>query len=198
MTRWDSLFDDLESQLEHELDAERVEVLAEEERLRMGRLMLRDRIAAVLASDPSAELALTLADGAPVTVRVGGLGRDWLAGDVVDGTRRRAACILPLGAIAAVAPRGAQLPASRGLGAGDGPLPALSARLGLPFVLRDLCRRRQTVAITTAWAQLHGTIDRVGRDHLDLAEHDPGAIRRDAAVRRTLLLPFAGIVCVRY
>ena len=43
--RWDNLFDDLESQLEQELDAEDIDLLAEEERLRLGRLGLRDRSA---------------------------------------------------------------------------------------------------------------------------------------------------------
>ncbi len=42
--RWDNLFDDLESQLEQELGAEDVDLLAEEERLRLGRLALRDRL----------------------------------------------------------------------------------------------------------------------------------------------------------
>lgn len=45
--RWDDLFDDLESQLEQELGAEDVDLLAEEERLRLGRLTLRDRLLAM-------------------------------------------------------------------------------------------------------------------------------------------------------
>jgi len=45
--RWDSLFDDLESQLEQELGAEEGDLLAEEERLRLGRLTLRDRLVAM-------------------------------------------------------------------------------------------------------------------------------------------------------
>ena len=46
--RWDNLFDDLESQLEQGLTAEELDLKAEEERLRLGRLGLRDRIVAIL------------------------------------------------------------------------------------------------------------------------------------------------------
>ena len=42
--RWDNLFDDLESQLEQELTAEEVDLQAEEERLRLARLGIRDRL----------------------------------------------------------------------------------------------------------------------------------------------------------
>ena len=44
--RWDNLFDDLESQLEQELTAEEVDLQAEEERLRLARLCIRDRLRA--------------------------------------------------------------------------------------------------------------------------------------------------------
>jgi len=46
--RWDNLFDDLESQLELELGAEDLDLVAEEERLRLGRLALRDRLVALV------------------------------------------------------------------------------------------------------------------------------------------------------
>ena len=46
--RWDNLFDDLEGQLENELNAEDLELRAEEERLRLGRLALRQRLTGVV------------------------------------------------------------------------------------------------------------------------------------------------------
>ena len=61
--RWDHLFDDLESQLEQELGAEEADLLAEEERLRLGRLALRDRFRALLARAPEVPVRLTLTDG---------------------------------------------------------------------------------------------------------------------------------------
>ena len=82
-----------------------------------------------------------------------------------------------------------------GLGSG---VASLASRLGLPFVLRDLCRRRTALHITTARERVHGTIDRVARDHLDLAEHEPGVARRDVGGAAVRMLPLAQIVQVRF
>ncbi|TPW73592.1 hypothetical protein [Schumannella sp. 10F1B-5-1] len=196
--RWDRLFDDLESQLEQELDAERSDLIAEEERLRLGRLALRDRLTEMVRADAGAELDLLLRDGTRVVLAVGSTGRDWIAGELRDDTRVRASCILPLAAVGAVVPRGDQLAVSLGAPPLGDPQPSLSARLGLGYVLRELSRRRSPVDLVTGWGRMHGTIDRVGRDHLDLAEHDPGAHRRLGAVRRTLLLPFGELLLVRF
>ena len=53
------------------------------------------------------------------------------------------------------------------------------------------------VEVTTADGILVGTIDRVGRDHLDLAVHEAGTARRESAVRDVLMLPIERIVIVR-
>jgi hypothetical protein len=141
------------------------------------------------------EVQLALVDGGSVAVRIGSAGRDWIAGEVTTGAARHA-LVVPIAAIAGVLPSHDQL--QRGLQpAPPDALPALEARLGLGFVLRDLCRRRSGVEVRTRLGALHGTIDRVGRDHLDLAEHDAGEARRDRAVRRIRLVPFDAIVAVR-
>ncbi len=189
--RWDELFADIEGQLEHELDLERQGLAAEEERLRLGRLALRDR---VLAMGRAGEIALVLSDGETVAVRIESAGRDWLAGECLTGAARLAV-VVPLGSIAAVLPVGDQLEA--GLRASSEALPEVTARLGLGFVLRDLCRRRSPVELRTRLGVVHGTIDRVARDHLDLAEHEMGEARRDRVVRRIRLVPFETIVWVR-
>jgi hypothetical protein len=188
--RWDDLFADLEGQLEQELGAEDLDLAAEEERLRLGRLGLRDRIAA-LAGMP---IGLELRDGTRVELRIETVGRDWISGAATDARGR--SCVVPLDAIAAVLP-GAERVATSLAGPVEHP-DALSRRLGLPFVLRDLCRRRSAVDLVTATRALHGTIDRVGRDHLDLAEHDPGEPRRAGAVRAVRILPFSTLLLVRY
>lgn len=191
--RWDELFADLEGRLEHELDIEQQELAAEEERLRLGRIALRDRIIAMGRGDAS--VALTLADGETLAVRVGSAGRDWIAGEIAVGAVRHAV-IVPLAAIVGVTPERDQL--ERGLRPSpDGALPDISGRLGLAFVLRDLCRRRAGVELSMRVGTVTGTIDRVARDHLDLAEHEPGVPRRDSAVRRIRLVPFDAIVRVR-
>lgn len=202
--RWDDLFDDLESQLEQELGAEDIDVLAEEERLRLGRLTLRDRLVAMTRPGEGTpeEIRLGLRDGQMISVAVGSVGRDWLVGELRGP--RRGSCVIPFDAVASVLPTITQLARSVvGESAPDAPATAgpvsISARLGLTFVLRDLCRRRAAVDVTTiADERLHGTIDRVGRDHLDLAEHEAGVPRRAASVARIRLLPLGQLVLVRF
>jgi hypothetical protein len=197
--RWDNLFDDLESQLERELDAEEGDLLAEEERLRLSRLTVRDRVIAMTrpGESRSEQLMLALRDGTIVTVAVGSVGRDWIVGELIGA--RRGSCVVPLTAVSGILPTAEQLVRSITAEQNAEPPVSLSARLGLGFVLRDLCRRRAAVELSTASAkQVHGTIDRVGRDHLDLAEHEAGLPRRAAAVSRLRVLPFDELLLVRF
>jgi hypothetical protein len=187
--RWDDLFADLEGQLEQILGAEEVDLAAEEERLRLGRLGLRDRLAALVGD----EVAVELRDASRLALRIEALGRDWIAGVAAGG--RPVALTIPIDAVAAVLPSLDRIAAT--LAPPDERPDALSRRLGLAFVLRDLCRRRRPVELTTVTRAVHGTIDRVGRDHLDLAEHDPGESRRPASVRAIRLVPFAQLLVVR-
>ena len=193
--RWQNLFDDLEGQLESELGAEEVDLLAEEERLRLGRLSLRDRVRAI-HSTGDGSLGVTVRGGERFALAVAALGRDWFAGELDAGSLRSA--IVPLASVVALDPVGAQLSASLRVDSGPEPPTALSARLGLSFVLRDLCRRRAAVELLVGGERLHGTIDRVARDHLDVAEHAPGEPRRTAAVARIRIIAFAGLDLVRF
>jgi hypothetical protein len=197
--RWDNLFDDLESQLEQELTAEEVDLQAEEERLRLARLGLRDRLRS-LSTAPATEdrmLRLVLASGARVSVAPATFGRDWLAGELLEDSGRRPQCIVPLDAIDAVTLTRDQVVQSLDGSGGEESAGALSARLGLQFVLRDLCRRRQAVELWLVDGRMHGTIDRVGRDHVDLAIHESGTPRRESAVGEYRILRLSRIVLVR-
>jgi hypothetical protein len=189
--RWDNLFDDLESQLEQELRAEDIDLLAEEERLRLGRLSLRDRLRAMSAGDES--IRMILSDGSRVAIELGAFGRDWVAGEFSGERRRPGSCVIPISAISGCLPTHAQTAASVG-GDADTGVGSLASRLGMSFVLRDLCRRRAAVDVRTTRELLHGTIDRVGRDHFDLAEHEPGVARRDRSVRAIRLVPLGEIM----
>ena len=196
--RWDNLFDDLEGQLEQELGAEDLDLLAEEERLRLGRLSLRDRLSVLIpASSTSDPIRLLLVDGSRISIDARTVGRDWIAGEVCDDSLRAVSCVIPMLAIAGCLPSAVQMAASVDAKPEAG-VGSLAARLGLPFVLRDLCRRRAAVHVRTRYELLHGTIDRVGRDHLDLAQHEPDVPRRERAVRSVRLLPVAEVVLVRF
>lgn len=189
--RWDDLFDDLESQLAQELSAEELDLQIEEERLRLGRLSVRDRLHAVGRET----VVVTLVTGERLTVRPVAFGRDWFSADV--GVERVRQCVIPLGALAGVSLAPGRVVGSLAGPADAGGHPALSDRLGLAFVLRDLCRRRRAVDLVLASGEVHGTIDRVGRDHVDLAVHERGEARRESAVREVHIVPFAALLLVR-
>jgi hypothetical protein len=193
--RWDGLFDDLEGQLEHGLDAEQLEVRAEDERLRVGRLSVRDRLAA-LSRGRSGPVELRLRDGSILRLLEGSCGRDWIAGDVDGAPASRRAALVPVAAVAAALLD----PASVRTSLVEPPRErvALDERVGLAFALRDLCRRRRAVEVHASWGRLHGTVDRVGRDHLDLAVHDADEPRRGGAVRSTAIVAFDAILVVRF
>ena len=230
--RWDNLFDDLESQLEQGLSAEEIDLQAEEERLRLGRLRLRDRLISIheasradaagasprqATPERSSDLRVVLSSGEPILVRPVAFGRDWLSGDIVaegadaagaTSARLSAQCVLPFDAIAGIVFTRQQVRMSLAQraprGAGE---PTLSERLGLAFVLRDLCRRRSALEVvlasssvgstSAASTSLSGTIDRVGSDHFDLAVHDPGTPRRESLVSSIRLIPLRQLLLVR-
>ncbi|WP_082717123.1 hypothetical protein [Microterricola viridarii] len=204
--RWESLFDDMESQLEQELGAEDAQLRAEEERLRLGRLTLRGRLAALSRQTDAASgpLRLELRSGAHVTVRALTFGRDWLAGEIAPAgwpAAGGAQCVIPLASVAGVLLERSAV--ERSLEEQPAAPARLAERIGLAFVLRDLCRRRAGIEVDcglrpsgAAWL-LHGTIDRVGRDHCDLALHEAGTPRRESLVTGYRIVPFEQIMMVR-
>jgi hypothetical protein len=197
--RWDNLFDDLEGQLEHELTAEDVDLQAEEERLRLGRLGLRDRLLSIhesLQRSSEYSLRVALLDGLTIDVKPTTFGRDWFAADVVgEGIHRQ--CVVPLQAIGSLVLTRAQIAVSVDAVAQTAGGRSLAERLSLPFVLRDLCRRRAGIELVTVTGPLFGTIDRVGRDHLDLAVHERDVARREALVAGYRIVPLSQLVLVR-
>lgn len=198
--RWDNLFDDLESQLEQGLTADEVDLRAEEERLRLARLSIRDRLLSVHRTGDQQEnrmLRLVLLDGARISVTPVTFGRDWFAGDLSGEGRRSPACIVPIDAIAALSLTRPQVQASLDPGPAEDAQRSLSARLGLGFVLRDLCRRRAAVELRLSEGTFHGTLDRVGRDHCDLAVHEPGGVRRESSVTEYRVIRFTQLLLVR-
>ena len=194
--RWDNLFDDLEGQLENELTAEDAELRAEEERLRLGRLGLRQRLTGV-RDGPAASrvLRVVLVGAQTITLRPTTFGRDWLAADLLEAGTGTPQCVLPFAAIAAVVLQPDQVAPSLAEVADE---PArMVDRIGLPFVLRDLCRRRKSLQLHTGVGQVSGTIDRVGRDHVDVAVHATGTPRRASEVQQLRIVPIPQIQLVR-
>jgi len=70
-------------------------------------------------------------------------------------------------------------------------------RYQLALALRELARRRDPVRVDLGdGTSMDGTIEAVGRDYLEIAEHDPGVAQRRAAVRARRFVGFAAIVAV--
>ena len=194
--RWDRLFDDIETQLERGLDAEELDLAAEEERLRCARLTLRDRLLTVRTLDPGSAARLTLTAGERMDLWITDAGRDWIAGIVASEGRATTWAVVPLAAIASVVLPSVDGAATLPDAAHAAAAPGLAARLGLPVVLRDLCRRCVAVRVVSSTADTRGTIDRVGRDHLDLAVHEPETPRRASAVTEVRVIALATVQLV--
>jgi hypothetical protein len=198
--RWDNLFDDLEGQLEQELYAEDIDFRAEEERLRLGRLSFRERLFS-LSSVPSQKIhtriIIVLCSRKTLTIGLRTLGKDWIAGDLLSVSGQYTQCIVPLGAIAALNLTYDQVQMSLNVNGDAHPTSRLVDRIGLVFVLRDLCRRRCSIEFELSGCLLYGTIDRVGRDHFDLAIHEPGTTRSESNIREYRIIPLREVMVLR-
>lgn len=187
---WEHLFDDLEGQLAAEWEAERAALDAESERLRIAKLTLRDRLRAMQAADARLLLELGSGDNWHATLSIA--GADWV-GVHADGDSRLR--IVPLAAIESVGVDHGVLLDSLTEREADR---SLRGRMSFGFVLRDLARRRVPVTIGRRGRDPHhGTIDRAGSDHLDLALHDAHASRSARTVRGFRSIPLTALSWVR-
>lgn len=180
--RWEQLFGDLEAQLD---EADRTELAAEvadRTRREVAQQRLVDRLRAAVGS----RVVVTVDGGAVVSGVVSDVAPEWLLLD--DGPGGTA--LVPASAVVAVTGLGAALAAP----AADR---RVRERLGLGVALRAIARDRLPVVVLTRdGSAFPGTIDRVGADHLDLAEH-PAGLRRQGVVRGVRVLAIAGLVAVR-
>jgi hypothetical protein len=78
------------------------------------------------------------------------------------------------------------------------PTPAASARrYRLSLALRELARRREPVRVELVdGGRVDGTIEAVGNDYLEIAEHDPGEARRRRAVKARRFLSLDAVAAV--
>ena len=151
--RWEQLFADMEAQLAAGRLADVRAEVAERARAERASVSLADRVRASVGqvvrvrTAGAAAVDGTLVEAAP----------EWLL--LATSPTRRA--LVPLAAVAAV----------DGLAPDAAPAAGLvESRLGLGHVLRALSRDRVTVQISARGVEVVGRIDRVGADHLDLAE----------------------------
>jgi hypothetical protein len=75
--------------------------------------------------------------------------------------------------------------------------PAAARRYQFALALRELARRREPIRVELVdGASCDGTIEAVGSDYLEAAEHDLGEARRRAAVRARRFVGFAAVAAV--
>ena len=174
---FDTLFQDLENQLERELDAELINRLDDEERERRAKLTLRERLVSLQRIQPAIELAGMSKDGRKLGFRIKNVGKDWVALDIHEPAELCGPVIAPMHVLNNIEIPAGMVKESLGTPVGEisdhdlrtlSSTPRLAEKVNLAFVLRDLSRRRKRVTIHTALGSTSGTIDHVGVDHLDL------------------------------
>jgi hypothetical protein len=153
--RWEALFRDLEAQFDAAEDAGLAAEVSDRTRTEAARLRLVDRLRAAV----DGEVAVRTRGDERVRGRLAAVGSEWL---VVEEPGGRGA-IVPLTAVLTV----------RGLTARTAHPGAsvVDARLGIGHAFRQVARDRADVRLTLVdGTVVAGTVDRVGRDFLEVTE----------------------------
>lgn len=180
--RWENLFADLDAQMAELEAAELASEVADRTRREVAAFRLSDRLRPAFG-----HLVGVATLGGTVSGRIRGVGTDWL----LVGEDYGLESLIPLDAIAGITGLGA-------LTAAPGGESKVAARLTLGYAFRGIARDRAAVAVTFRdGSVVTGTIDRVGADFFEMAEHAAGEIRRRSDVLGIRTVPFAGIAFVR-
>ncbi len=199
--RWERLFQDLEDQLDRETDSELQDIARDEERLRIARLALADRLRSLstsFAKLPTDARVLSLRTGlCELSCRVTRVGRDWMLAEIVSPLAMSGSALIPLAAIESLRVLDAEaVTTSLGNAADVVASTRLTNDIGIAFVLRDLARRRRHVTIVRGDVDVSGTIERVGRDHVDIAIHSRNVSAYSSHSAEVMIVPLAKIELV--
>ena len=181
--RWQRLFADLSAQWEEaEASAERLES-ASRARAEFGGVLLADR----LRGAEGTRVVLRCRGAGPVAGAVVDVGPDWVL--LVD--ERGAEVLVAAPAVLAVS----------GLGRRTAPpdeAGTVTGRLDLRWAVRGLARDRSKVQVVLVdGAAVTGTIDRVGADFCEIAEHPLDEARRGSAVQGVTAAALSALAVVR-
>jgi len=177
--RWERMFADLEAQYDAADAGVLAEEIADRSRREVALVTLADRLRA--ASGP---VSVGVPGHPPIAGSVAGIGAGWVL--LADGAGE---VLLVLPSVLWVRGLSIQAESERS---------TLAARLDLGYVLRGIARDRAPVAaMLVDGSVIRGTIDRIGRDFLDLAEHSPDVPRRADAVHAARTITFASLAAIR-
>lgn len=156
-----------------ELDAE----VAERTRLERSRITLGERMAGALG----ARVTLRLRGGTVVRGQVEDSGDGWVH-VVEDGGRQ---LLVPAPSVLGISGLGRPRDDTR------------ARRFGLGSAVRVVSRdRRAVVVLDVDGGSVHGTIDAVGADAFDIAEHPLDSPRRPENVRGERVIPFTAVAMI--
>ncbi len=181
--RWQQLFADLQAQFdEAETAADRAEA-ASRARAEVGAVRLTDR----LGGSFGAGVSIRCRGAGAVSGVLTDAGADWVL--LTDDRGREllvsTAAVLAVGGL------------SRRTAAEDRP-GGVQARMTLRLVLRALARNRSPVQVVLAdGGVVSGTVDRVGADFVEVAEHPLEEPRRAGAVQGVQAVLIDGVAVVR-
>ncbi|MCC9146448.1 MULTISPECIES: hypothetical protein [unclassified Arthrobacter] len=178
--RWDALFRDMEAQMAAAAGVAVEGEIAERVRIELRGISLQDR----LRSQCGKHLVVDLGTAGLLQGILRHVGEGWL---VLE--RDRGAALAVLAHVVSI--KGMDRFASQ---------PAETVRLGVASALRGIARDRSAVVVrsvgSAAERALHGTIDRVGNDFLELAALPSDQPRRPANVTAAYVLPMATVAAV--
>lgn len=178
--RWNALFSDLEAQFVASAQAVEESEIAELVRLEQGGVNLVDR----LRAQRGLLLKIRVRGGELFDGELTHVGSEW-----VVLSEPAADVVIPLEAIQLIEGLGRHVLTEQSRVRGS---------LGLASALRTLARDRTPVAVHRAddRGRIEGTIDRVGKDFVEVAAVFPGEQRRRTNVGAVYAIPFAGIAAV--
>jgi hypothetical protein len=187
--RWDELFADLDGQASAAQARELTAMVEERSRAQLSLVALLERLRAA----GGRPIDVDLVDGDRLQGRLAEVGAGWLS--MQSGPDD---CVIVVDAVAAVRVRSAPARGSQSAAPVRSLQRPLADRLGLRPVLRALARQRRPVRLATVGGgRLSGTVDAVGADHVELAEHPVDVPRRPSEVRGVALVPFGSLLWIR-
>ncbi len=178
--QWDALFEDLESQFDALQEGDLYGEVADRIRAEVGKITVLDRLRG--AVDTVVRIELTAAD--PIQGLLTRVGKDCLLIEADRGEE----WLVPVSALKAVHRLGPWAEPAVG---------AVAGKLGLAHLLRGIARDRSPVTLFCGGLPITGTIDRVGADFLEVAEHPLDAPRRRTEVYNVRLIPTQALQAVR-
>lgn len=178
--RWDALFADLESQFDALQEGDLYGEVADRIRTEVGKITVLDRLRGAVDTVVRVELR----NAEPVQGLLTRVGKDCL---LIEAERSEE-WLIPVAALVAVHRLGPWAEPAVG---------AVAGKLGLAHLLRGIARDRSPVTLFCGGVPVVGTIDRVGADFLEIAEHPLDAPRRRTEVYNVRLVPTQALCALR-